>query len=87
MTQTQRATPCNGPWGLQMGDLVLGPNLPDPDDIYAALLAAHEGLTTQQSTALNARLVLILMNQIGDKDAVLQAIAAASSSGKGEAVP
>jgi Protein of unknown function (DUF2783) len=45
--------------------LITTPNLPDPDTAYAALLAAHNGLTEAESHALNARLVLILMNHIG----------------------
>ena len=48
------------------------PNLPDPDGFYATLLAAHKGLTETQSHTLNARLVLILANHIGDP-ATLQA--------------
>lgn len=46
-------------------------NLPDNlgshgDDFYAALLRAHAGLSDAESQALNARLVLILANEIGD---------------------
>ena len=44
------------------------------DDVYAALLAAHEGLTPEESAALNARLILILANLVGDADAVIRAI-------------
>jgi Protein of unknown function (DUF2783) len=46
--------------------LVTTPNLPEPDGFYAALLAAHKGLTEAESHALNARLVLILANHVGD---------------------
>lgn len=46
------------------------PNLAKPDEIYARLLATHDGLSEADSHALNARLILILMNHIGD-DAVL----------------
>lgn len=42
----------------------------DGDAFYNALMDAHEGLTTQQSHALNARLVLIMANQIGDLEAL-----------------
>ena len=52
--------------------LITTPNLPDPDDFYASLLATHKGLTEPQSHALNARLVLILANHISDA-ATLQA--------------
>ena len=42
------------------------------DVFYAALLKAHEGLSAEDSARLNARLVLILANQVGDL-AILQA--------------
>jgi Protein of unknown function (DUF2783) len=45
--------------------LITAPNLADPDSAYAALLAAHKGLSEAGSQALNARLVLILMNHVG----------------------
>lgn len=60
-----------------MTDLILTPNLPGPDDVYAALIAAHEGLTEAESQALNVRLILILMNHIGDPAVIRQALAAA----------
>jgi hypothetical protein len=52
--------------------LVTTPNLKKPDETYARLIATHEGLEEAESHALNARLILILMNHIGD-DAVLDA--------------
>ncbi len=58
------------------------PNLADPDGFYAALMAAHEGLTKAQSDALNARLVLILANHIGDEEVLKQALAAARKSAR-----
>ncbi|MBL9062304.1 DUF2783 domain-containing protein [Tabrizicola sp.] len=45
--------------------LTLTPNLADPDAAYAALLAAHKGLSEADTQALNARLVLVLMNHVG----------------------
>ena len=39
---------------------------PNQDEFYAALMAVHEGLDEQQSHALNARLVLLLANALGD---------------------
>ena len=50
--------------------LITTPNLTRPDESYARLIANHEGLDEAESHALNARLILILMNHIGD-DAVL----------------
>ena len=58
--------------------LTLTPNIPDPDGFYDRLLAAHEGLSDADSAALNARLVLILANQIGNRQALDAAIAAAT---------
>ena len=52
-------------------------NIQQPDDFYQALIDAHAGLTEEQSAALNARLVLLLANQIGDLNTLRQAIAAA----------
>lgn len=61
-----------------MASLNLSRNLPDGDNLYADLLAAHEGLTKPQSDALNARLILILANHIGDPQVLRQALAAAA---------
>lgn len=55
-------------------DLNLGPH---GDEIYAALISAHEGLTDAQSARLNVRLVLLLANQVGDREALMQAMAVA----------
>ncbi len=52
--------------------LTLTPNISDPDGFYDTLLAAHEGLSKAQSDALNARLILVLANHIGDR-AILEA--------------
>lgn len=50
------------------------PNLPDPDEAYAGLIAAHDGLSEAESHAMNARLVLILMNHIGDRTVLDEAL-------------
>ena len=44
------------------------------DDVYAALLVAHSGLTAEESAALDARLILVLLNLVGDADAAIAAI-------------
>lgn len=46
--------------------LITTPNLSKPDESYARLIATHEGLDEAESHALNARLILILMNHIGN---------------------
>lgn len=53
------------------------PNIPDPDGFYDDLLAAHQGLDKAQSDALNARLILILANHIGDRETLRAALRAA----------
>jgi hypothetical protein len=50
------------------------------DDFYAALMAAHEGLSFEESTALNARLVLLLANRVGDLAELKAVIEAAKGS-------
>lgn len=65
-----------------MADLNLAPNLPNSDDFYEALLHAHDGLEEPQMHALNARLVLILANHIGDETVLRQALAAAKPAPK-----
>ncbi len=54
--------------------LITTPNLADPDAAYATLLAAHKGLTEVQTHAMNARLILILMNHIGGGEVWTQAL-------------
>lgn len=61
-------------------DLITRPNLARPDDTYARLLAIHDGLSMEESAALNARLVLILANHIGDEEVVAQALALAKET-------
>jgi len=51
---------------------------PDPDELYALLVEAHRGLDAEASAALNARLVLLLADRLGDLDAVKAAVAAAA---------
>ena len=47
------------------------------DDFYDALIAAHRGLTDEQSELLQARLLLLLANHIGDLNVLREAIALA----------
>ncbi len=54
--------------------LITTPNLGDPDGAYANLLAAHKGLSEVESHDLNARLVLILMNHLGNGPAFAEAL-------------
>lgn len=56
------------------------PNLQACDDFYEALIAAHDGLTVPDSQALNARLILLLANHIGDQPMLLHALSLARAS-------
>ena len=47
------------------------------DDFYEALIDSHRGLDDAQSNALNARLILLLANHIGDLRVLREALAAA----------
>lgn len=47
---------------------------PNQDDFYNHLIAAHEGLSPEESSALNARLVLLMANRIGDPDVLADII-------------
>jgi hypothetical protein len=55
-------------------------NSEDPDGLYAAILEAHAGLSDADSAALNARLVLLLANHIGEEAVLRQALAVARRS-------
>jgi hypothetical protein len=47
------------------------------DDFYEALIDSHRDLSDEQSEQLNARLVLLLANHIGDLRVLREALAAA----------
>ena len=65
-----------------MTTLITEPHLDAPDDFYEALITTHRELSTADSHALNARLVLLLANHIGSLDVLKQALALARSSGR-----
>ena len=52
-------------------------NLPDADGFYEQLLDAHQGLDEEQSALLNARLILLLANQVGDARVLKECVEAA----------
>jgi len=52
-------------------------NFQDADTFYEQLLDAHAGLDAAQSELLNARLILLLANQVGDAKVLRECIAAA----------
>jgi hypothetical protein len=60
-----------------MSALIAVPNIAAPDDFYEALIEAHRGLSDEQSELLNARLILLLANHVGDLSVLREAIALA----------
>ena len=52
-------------------------NFSDPDAAYRQIVEAHRGIDDAQSAALDAALVLVLANHIGDLDVLREAIALA----------
>ncbi|MDB5574685.1 MAG: topoisomerase [Tardiphaga sp.] len=52
-------------------------NFKDPDSAYRAVVEAHRGLTDAQSADLDAMLVLVLANHIGDAVVLAEALSLA----------
>jgi len=50
------------------------PALDRPDDFYQALIDAHRDLSPEQSAMLNAKLILLLANHIGDMAVLTEAL-------------
>ena len=57
-----------------MSQLNIEPNLANADEFYEALIDAHRDLTLEQSHLMNAKLVLLLANHIGDLHALKDAM-------------
>lgn len=51
-----------------------------PDDFYEQLIDAHRDLSLEQSHAMNAALILLLSNHIGDLSVVAEALAQARAT-------
>jgi len=60
-----------------MATLNTEPNLSAPDDFYERLIETHRGLSDDDSALVNAKLVLLLANHIGDPGVLAEAMAAA----------
>lgn len=57
-----------------MTQLNIEANLSNADEFYEALIDAHRDLTLEQSHLMNAKLVLLLANHIGDLDVLKDAM-------------
>ena len=60
--------------------LIRTPNIPDPDGFYEALIDSQRLLDDTQPEAMNARLILILANHIGDRAVLDEALRLARDS-------
>jgi len=60
--------------------LITDPHFSAPDDFYEALLDAHRELPEARSHELNAKLVLLLANHVGEQAVLVEALAAARAS-------
>jgi Protein of unknown function (DUF2783) len=63
-----------------MAALITTPNIDGADDFYAELIALHAGKSDEESAAINARLILLLCNHIGDRQTLREAFAAAAGA-------
>ena len=70
-----------------MASLVTECNLAAPDDFYERLIDMHRGLDEAASARVNAKLILLLCNHIGDAEVLAQAMAAAREDVAGEGDP
>lgn len=52
----------------------------DPDDFYARLIDLHKDLTQEQSNKLNAKMILLLANHVGDAEVLAQVLEYARTS-------
>lgn len=57
--------------------LKLEPRIADPDGFYEKLIDLHQGLTPDQSSRVNAKLILLLANHVGDRAVLDEAMAIA----------
>ena len=60
--------------------LITETNLASPDDFYEALIDTHRDLSNEQSQELNAALILLLANHLGDMDVLREALRHARAS-------
>jgi hypothetical protein len=60
--------------------LITETNLVSPDDFYEALIETHRYLTNEQSQELNAALILLLANHLGDMEVLREALRQARAS-------
>ena len=65
---------CDWSGDAAVSTLITAPNMANPDDFYEALIDMHRDLDEAQSQAVNARLILLLANHIGDMQVLREAM-------------
>lgn len=60
--------------------LVTEPHFDAPDEFYQILIEAHQGLSEEKSQQLNALLVLLLANHVGEMLVLRETVAVARAS-------
>ena len=45
-----------------------------PDDFYARLIELHDGLSSEESHKVNAKVILMLANHVGDTDVLYEVL-------------
>ncbi len=60
--------------GLMAGKLRTEPGVANPDDFYARLIELHEGLSSEESHKVNAKVILMLANHVGDTDVLYEVL-------------
>jgi hypothetical protein len=58
--------------------LNLSPNIEQPDDFYEKLIAMQRDLSDDEVQLVNAKLILVLANHIGDREVLEEAMAVAA---------
>jgi hypothetical protein len=58
--------------------IIVEPNIDRPDDLYAEIVGLTAGLTDAEAFARQAKLILLLANQIGDVDVVARLVCLAA---------
>lgn len=57
-----------------MTKLITQSNLASYDSVYERLVNLYDGLSDEESRMINAKLILLLANHIGDSDVIEEAI-------------
>ncbi len=65
------------------GKLRTEPGVDNPDDFYARLIDLHEGLSSEESHKINAKVILMLANHVGDTEVLYEVLEYVREKGTG----